>query len=113
MGFTELAGLRTCFAGTGNRTELGKLDGTRRRLRLETSRLGPNLLRFLCLNLSLINTHLQLFLWSLTKGLLSRGSSMPSVSLRMHVIYNASQERTSEPSFDKLRFKDAGDPILD
>lgn len=30
MGITELAALRTCFAGAGGRTELGKLGGTRR-----------------------------------------------------------------------------------
>lgn len=48
MGSTEQEGLRTCFAGISGRTEVSKLDGTRRRARLgaprrEGSRLGPSL----------------------------------------------------------------------
>lgn len=48
MSIMNLAGLRTCFAGTGGRTELGKLGGTRRRARLgifrrEGSRIDPSL----------------------------------------------------------------------
>lgn len=58
MGIMELAGLRTCFAGRGGRTELGKVGGTRRRARLgiskrEGSRRGPSLQALLLRELSL------------------------------------------------------------
>lgn len=48
MSIMNLVGLRTCFAGTGGRTELGKLGGTRRRARFgisrrEGSRIDPSL----------------------------------------------------------------------